>query len=142
MTLWDTDADGGGAYVQSVTKIVAGATSRRRGFRLDRASGALTVVLDLPATQFPAPLAAQDLAAQDGAVIYATWPPDREVGRPTVWRAHPGRSPMKVAELPLKCIGGALTMSANGRRFACAEWTRRPDLFLLEHFDRYRGKNP
>jgi hypothetical protein len=29
-------------------------------------------------------------------------------------------------------------MSADGRRFACARRTRRPDLFVIGRFDRYR----
>lgn len=135
--LWATDAGGSGAYLQA-SKVVPGAPPLRAVIRFDRASGASTVVLDLPTQQVPSPLGAQDLTARDRAVVYATWPPGPEVGRPTVWRAWPGRPPARVAELPLECIGGTLTMSADGRRFACAEWTRRPDLFLLEYFDRYR----
>jgi hypothetical protein len=38
----------------------------------------------------------------------------------------------------LECQAGSLTMSADGRRFACGQLTARADLFLLEDFDRYR----
>ena len=129
--LWAGDADGGGVYLL-VNRAAAGAPSHTGIVWVDRASGALTTVIDLPLAQVP-----YALAAEHGTVTYATWPQGRN-SRPTIWRAGRGRPAGKVAELPLTCTEGSLRMAADGRRFACAEWTARPDLFLLEHFDRYR----
>ena len=98
--------------------------------RVDRASGALGVVIDLAPTQ-----EATLLAADRGEVVYATWGVGSDVGRPTLWRGRAGRPPEKLAELPLECTAGSLTMSADGRRFVCLAWAIQPDLFLVEHFD-------
>ena len=123
------DADGGGAYV--TTWRAAARTGRHvRWMRVDRASGALGVVIDLAPTQ-----EATFLAADRGEVVYATWPVGSEVGPPTVWRGRAGRPPVKLAELPLDCTAGSLTMSADTRRFVCLAWTIQPDLFLVERFD-------
>jgi dipeptidyl aminopeptidase/acylaminoacyl peptidase len=133
LTFAGADEDGGGAYVLGAP-AAPGATARSRFVRVDRASGALTpVALDLPADQ-----GAASLSTRAGTLVYATWPPRRIRGRPTVWRLRPGRRPVKVAALPLECGAGSLTMSADGRRFACRESTVKPDLYLLEGFDRYR----
>jgi len=43
-----------------------------------------------------------------------------------------------VTMLPFACDRETLTMSADGRRFSCARRTSRPDLFLIDRFDRYR----
>jgi hypothetical protein len=49
-------------------------------------------------------------------------------------------SPAPAAKVALlsACDEGTLTMSADGRRFVCAERTAKSDLFLLENFGRYR----
>jgi hypothetical protein len=130
--LWAADADGGGAYLLGVP-AAAGAQPRSRVVRVDRESGNLTGVVDLPFGQVP-----YVLAAQHGTVVYATWVQGRDGLRPIVWRVMPRRSPQRVVELPRVCGEGTLTMGVNGRRFACAERTTTTDLFLIENFDRYR----
>jgi hypothetical protein len=126
-SLWAADADGSGAYVRSM-----GISSRMRVVRVDRRSGMLAEVLEQPMTQIPYPL-----AADHGTVTYATWARGRDGNRPTIWRVHAGAAPTKVTLLS-PCEEETLTMSADGRRFVCAERTSKSDIFLLEHFDRYR----
>ena len=126
-SLWAADADGGAAYVRST-----GQSTRQRVVRVDRASGTLSEVLDLPMTQVP-----YVLAAERGTVVYATWRRGGDGNRPTVWRVKAGGPTTRVALLSA-CDEGTLTMSADGRRFVCAERAAKSDLFLLEHFDRYR----
>jgi hypothetical protein len=126
--LWAVDADGSGAYVHS-----AGIAAHLRIVRVDRASGELAEVLDRPVTRIPYPL-----AADHGTVTYATWERGRDGNRPTIWRVRAGGVPSKVTLLSA-CEEETLSMSADGRRFVCAERTSKSDLFLLEHFDRYRN---
>ena len=92
----------------------------------------LAEVLDQPLNRRPYPL-----AADHGTLVYATWERGRDGNRPTVWRVRAGGVPSKMALLPA-CEEETLTMSADGRRFACAERTSTSDLFLLEQFSRYR----
>jgi hypothetical protein len=125
--LWAADADGSGAYVRSM-----GISSRIRVVRVDRGSGMLAEVLDQPMTRIPYPL-----VADHGTVTYATRARGRDGHRPTIWRVHAGAVPMK-GTLLSPCEEETLTMSADGRRFVCAERTAKSDIFLLEHFDRYR----
>jgi serine/threonine-protein kinase len=132
LELWGVDADGGSAYLQ-VLRAAAGVPPHFQIVRVDRGSGALTTVVDLPTA--PAPYL---LAVERGVMDYATWRRGPDGGRPTVWRVRPGRPAARVATLASACDQATLTMSADGRRFACAERTERPDVFLLEHFDRYR----
>jgi hypothetical protein len=78
------------------------------------------------------------LAATGSVVEFATWRRGRDGGRPTVWRVRPGQPATRVATLTFACDQGTLGMSADGRKFACAERSNRQDVFLFEHFDRYR----
>ena len=126
--LWAADADGSGAYVRS-----AGLSGHIKIVRVDRESGAPTTILEHPLAQLP-----YVLAAQRGVVVYATWPPGDYSGRATIWQVRPGEPSKAVTILPFACDAETLTMSADGRRFACARRTGKPDLFMIEGFDRYR----
>jgi hypothetical protein len=124
-----SDDDAGGVLV-AVTRAAAGAAARLRIVHLDRASGAFWIADDVETMQ-----SSTVLASKRGEVVYATWVVGQELGHPTVWRTAPGHAPAKVAELPLECAAGWLTMSASGSRFVCGAITnRRPDLYQIEHF--------
>jgi len=41
--------------------------------------------------------------------------------------------------LPFACAEESLVMSVDRRRFACARRIARPDLFIIDRFDRYRN---
>ena len=77
----------------------------------------------------PANRGAAVLAVQPGAVVYPSPPAGRDVRRATVWRLRAAGAPATVAEVPLECAGGSLTMSADGRRAAirsCVVVAARP----------------
>jgi Tol biopolymer transport system component len=122
------DPDGSGAYVST-----AGLSGRIKVVRVDRESGAPTTILEQPLGWPP-----YVLAAQRGIVVYATWPPGDYSGRATIWQVPPKGPSKRVTVLPSACDRETLTMSADGRRFTCARRTPRPDLFMIDRFDRYR----
>ena len=126
--LWAADADGSGAYVR--TAALSGGV---KIVRVDRESGATTTILERAVDRLP-----YVLSAERGIVVYATWPPRDYNGRPTIWQVRPGRPSTMVTVLPFACDAETLTMSADGRRFACARRTGGPDLFMIDRFDRYR----
>jgi Tol biopolymer transport system component len=55
---------------------------------------------------------------------------------PTIWRMRPNGSRQELyARLPVACLKGFVTMSADGRRLACAVLEREPDVWLATDFD-------
>jgi tRNA A-37 threonylcarbamoyl transferase component Bud32 len=129
LDLWGADADGSGAYVHTL-----GPAAGVKIVRVDRESGAPSTTIEQPAQQRP-----YLLAAERGIVVYATWPIGDPAGRPTIWQVRTGRPSTKVMVLPFACAEESLVMSVDRRRFACARRIARPDLFIIDRFDRYRN---
>jgi len=127
--LWGADADGSGAYLRTL-----GLSAPVKIVRVDRESGAPSTTIDQPTDQVP-----YVLAAERRNVVYATWPIRDPTGRPTIWQVRTGRPSTKVMVLPFACAEESLAMSADRRRFACARRIARPDLFIIDRFDRYRN---
>jgi len=127
--LWGADTDGSGAYVHTL-----GPSAGVKIVRVDRESGVPSTTLDQPGRQRP-----YLLAAERGIVVYATWPIGDPAGRPTIWQVRTGRPSTKVMVMPFACAEESLAMSADRRRFACARRIARPDLFIIDRFDRYRN---
>jgi Tol biopolymer transport system component len=127
VSLFSADADGRSIYVRAIPL----APYRPHLFRVDRTSGALALMDELPIAKAPQPLGARH------NVQYATWEPG-SVHHPTIWRLPPGGPATKVRELPFECDPSTLSMSLDERRFVCSASVSTMDIFLVEHLDTFR----
>jgi hypothetical protein len=67
----------------------------------------------------------------DGAYLNATWPNAPAAGSPTLWRLNSDGTFMKIVVLPAVCSFRTLSMSRDGRRFACSRTDAKTDIWLL-----------
>jgi hypothetical protein len=102
--------------------------------RVDRQSGRLTLIGMVPS--FGASVT-RVLSGSAAGATYATWRRGARTGTPTLWRVAPGRPNIRLRDLPMECDDQSLVASANLKRFICISSAERPDIFLLEQFDRY-----
>lgn len=129
VSLWGVDGDGRSVYVRAISL----APYRPRLFRVDRASGVLALMGDLPIATAPMALGGR------GSVLYATWVPGLlHGGHPTIWRFPPGGPAGRVRELPLECDTWTLSMALDERRFVCTASVSTSDIFLVQHIDTFR----